>query len=231
MEETPHEELRASLRQSEIPRSSYSQSLDQESDTNIVENIIDRIGIGKYHWLSYLVFSTFWLCDGAEVIAIALLSYVLKNVIWFKDPSEISLLASSIFAGFLVGSLLSGWITTAFGRKKPFLILLVLVFMLGILSAFSPSYIYLLVTRAIYGVVVGVLSPLSSSMIAEITPKNRRGVSFVLISSFFTVGELIAILVGATLKVDEPGSDGMENAFDMGISTRFDFISSWYQVY
>ena len=44
-------------------------------------------------------------------------------------------------------------------------------------------------------------------MIAEITPKNKRGISFVVVTAFFTVGELIGILVGYLLEVDKADSN------------------------
>jgi len=169
----------------------------------VIENILDRIGLGKFHWLSYAVISVFWLCDGAEVIALSLLNYILVHVVWFVDLNDIGLLGSAIFGGFFLGSLISGPITTVYGRKKPFLIYMILVFILGVLSALSPNFMFLVVTRALYGVLVGILSPLTSSMITEITPKTKRGINFVLVSTFFTIGEVIAIFLAATLKVEQ----------------------------
>lgn len=202
MHTSEDKEKREPLRSSGTQQPGLEPSTIKDSN-NIIEEIIDRIGLGKYHWLNYLVFSIFWLCDGAEVIALSLLSYVLVNVTWFESPNNVSLLASGIFAGFFVGCLISGWLATAFGRKKPFLILLVLVFILGVLSAASPDLTILLVTRSIYGITVGILAPLSLSMVLEITPKAKRGISFVIISSFFTVGEIVAIFIGVGLKVEE----------------------------
>jgi len=169
----------------------------------VIEDILDRIGLGKFHWLSYAVISVFWLCDGAEVIALSLLNYILVHVVWFVDLNDIGMLGSAIFGGFFLGSIISGPISSAYGRRKPFLIYMILVFALGVLSALAPNFTFLLVTRALYGVLVGILSPLTSSMITEITPKAKRGINFVFVSTFFTVGEVIAIFLASVLKVEE----------------------------
>ena len=190
-----------------LPESADDVELAPKESGNIVEDLLSRIGIGKYHWITYGIISIFWLCDGAEIIAVSLLSYVFVHVVWFRSLEEVSLLGSALFAGFFLGSLISGWLTTSFGRRKPFLALLMLVFILGILSAVSPNFEFLLITRGLYGITVGVLSPLSSSMITEITPKAKRGINFVIISAFFTIGEIIAIFLAAVLNIEEKGSE------------------------
>lgn len=163
--------------------------------------------MGKFHLITYTITSIFWLCDGAEIIALSLLNYVLVNVVWFRDLNDLSLLGSALFGGYFVGSIITGPITTYFGRRKPFLVYMILVFLLGVLSAISPNFTFLVVTRSLYGVLVGILSPLTSSMVAEITPKASRGLYFVVMSAFFTVGEAIAVFIGALLQVEEKGSE------------------------
>ena len=175
--------------------------------SNIVEDLLSRIGMGKFHWLTYAVISVFWICDGGEVIALSLLNYVLVHVVWHLELNEVGMIGSVIFGGFFLGSLISGPITTCFGRRKPFLIYMILIFVLGVLSAVSPDFKWLLVTRGLYGILVGILAPLTSTMITEITPKSKRGINFVLVTVFFTIGEITAIILASFLKVEEPGSN------------------------
>mmetsp|Transcript_17372 Transcript_17372/g.15290 ORF Transcript_17372/g.15290 Transcript_17372/m.15290 type:complete len:188 (+) Transcript_17372:404-967(+) len=116
-------------------------------------------------------------------------------------------MGSALFAGFFIGSLLSGAIADKYGRKNPFLIYMVLIFITGAASAAAPNFAFLLVTRAMFGLVVGLIAPASASMLTEITPKKLRGINFVIVSSLFTVGELLAVIIAASLKVEERGSE------------------------
>ena len=148
-----------------------------------------------------------WLTDGAEIVAIGILNFVIVNVVWFRPLSEVGLMGSALFAGFFIGSLLSGAIADKYGRKNPFLIYMVLIFITGAASAAAPNFAFLLVTRAMFGLVVGLIAPASASMLTEITPKKLRGINFVIVSSLFTVGELLAVIIAASLKVEERGSE------------------------
>jgi len=198
------------LSPTKLPESAVDIGTEDESQTettNIVEELLSRVGIGKFHWLTYAVISVFWICDGGEVIALSLLNYILVHVVWHLDLNEVGLIGSTIFGGFFIGSLISGPITIHFGRRKPFLIYMILVFVLGVLSAASPNFTWLVVTRGLYGILVGILSPLTSTMVTEITPKTKRGINFVLVTVFFTIGEIIAIFLAAALKVEETGSE------------------------
>lgn len=53
----------------------------------------------------------------------------------------------------------------------------------------------LAVFRALFGCAVGIISPLASTLLSEITPKHIRGRVLVFYSLFFTLGELLTVLV------------------------------------
>lgn len=66
--------------------------------------------------------------------------------------------------------------------------------MTSLLSAFSPNFIYLLISRGLFGFCVGLTLPLISSIISEITPSNVRGKYFIYILFFGILGELLTVL-------------------------------------
>ena len=103
-----------------------------DTPSNIIEEILDKIGLGKYHWITYSIIGIYWICDGAEVMGLSLINYVMVNVFWFRSPTDISMLGSCLFGGYLIGSLIIGPITKYFGRRKPFLVFMALIFILGV---------------------------------------------------------------------------------------------------
>lgn len=163
--------------------------------------------MGKFQYIAYACVGISWITDGGEIVAIGILNYVVVHVVWFRSISEVSLMGSGLFAGFLLGSLLSGPIADKYGRKTPFLWYMLLFFLTGIASAAAPDFPILLITRSLFGLVVGLLVPASASMVTEITPRKYRGINFILICSLFTLGEIIAVIIAATLKVEEVNSE------------------------
>jgi len=140
-------------------------------------------------------------------VAIGILNYVIVHVVWFRPMSEVGLMGSGLFIGFFLGSVFSGSLADRYGRKTPFLVYMILILVTGIGSAAAPNFPVLLVTRALFGVVVGLNLPTCASVLAEVTPKEQRGRNYVLVSTLFTVGEILAVVIAAALKVEEVGSE------------------------
>ena len=154
-----------------------------------IDILLDRVRLGKYQYWVYLVLGVHYLCDGAEVIAISLLSAILQKE-WNISNSQISSLGSSVFIGVFVGSVMSGLLADHIGRKKIYMSSLILSIITCFLSAFAPTYNTMLWLRAGYGASFGFIQPCFAAYIAEITPKDYRGRALSVVSLLFTAGEL-----------------------------------------
>lgn len=181
-----------------------STTIDDSPKPDIIENLLSRIGTGTYHYISYAIIGACWLADGAEIIALSLLNYIIVKVIWFRSMEDVASLGSSLFFGFFIGSLISGMISDNYGRKGPFVFYAALMFCSSVLSAFSQSFEFLMITRSIYGMSLGLMSPVSASYLIEITPINARGKNYIIVSSLFSIGELIAVGLAVWLDVANP---------------------------
>jgi len=159
-----------------------------------IDHFLEGIGLGKYQAMVYAIVGIYSMCDGAEVIALSFINVVLKTE-WGLSDDQISLIGSCLFAGFFFGSVVSGLISDNYGRKNIFLISTLGLVVVGNVSAFSPNYTYFLIFRTIYGFFIGILAPLMAVMIMEITEVKWRGRMFVIVSSLFTVGELMGWVV------------------------------------
>jgi sugar porter (SP) family MFS transporter len=105
------------------------------------------------------------------------------------------LVVGSLLLAAVVGALLGGPISDAWGRKKT-LILAALIFGVGALVAsFSPNLAVLVVARVLLGLAIGIASMIVPVYIAEIAPPRVRGALVSLQQFMITVGIMVSYLV------------------------------------
>ncbi|ETV99681.1 hypothetical protein H310_07746 [Aphanomyces invadans] len=122
---------------------------------------------------------------------------------WMKElkptAHEKGLLGSASFAGSLVGAVLFGQLADMYGRKNMFAMTL-LVFMLGTLLCATASDVdTMLAFRFIAGIGLGGELPVASVLVQELVPTAVRGRIIVLLESFWSVGCMLAVLLGLEL--------------------------------
>jgi sugar porter (SP) family MFS transporter len=109
------------------------------------------------------------------------------------------LVVGSLLLAAVVGALLGGPISDAWGRKRT-LILAALVFGVGALVAgFSPNVAVLVVARVLLGLAIGIASMIVPVYIAEIAPPRVRGALVSLQQFMITVGIMVSYLVSYAL--------------------------------
>jgi len=102
-------------------------------------------------------------------------------------------LASSIFAGMLIGGTVLGFLSDRIGRRPVLLFGLVLNGVAGMcssLSVFSPSLVSLTVWRFLAGVGIGSSVPPLFTLVSEWSPKECRGLFVTAVASFWMVGSV-----------------------------------------
>ena len=95
-----------------------------------------------------------------------------------------------VMQGMWFGLLFFGYLADRSGRRIVYISSLSCVFVFGLLSAFSPSFWTLVVTRLLVGFGVGG-SGVAFAMFSEFLPAAKRGEYLVYIEVFWTVGTLI----------------------------------------
>lgn len=110
------------------------------------------------------------------------------------SEAEASWLSSVVFAGMLVGALLSGLLADRWGRRPTVLFLTALVAVMGLCSAVASSFATLLLARGLVGVGVGG-SPAALSLFTEFLPRDHRGSHLVHYMLFFSTGSVMQVLV------------------------------------
>ena len=99
---------------------------------------LDRLPWSRWHWRIVIALGVAWVLDGLEVTLVGSIGAVLER------PDTLGLSAAQIgwsgsiyIAGAVIGALLFGRLTDRLGRKKLFLVTLV-VYTLGTLASVAP---------------------------------------------------------------------------------------------
>jgi len=90
---------------------------------------------------------------------------------------------------------ISGWLATAFGRKRFFMMCIVLFTLASLLCGVAPSLGALILFRIIQGAGGGGLQPMAQAILADTFPPEKRGLAFAL----YGVTAIMAPTIGPTL--------------------------------
>jgi len=95
----------------------------------------------------------------------------------------------------MIGAFVFGYLADHFGRKRLFLVTLVMYSVCTALTALSPSYLFLMIFRFLTAIGVGAEYAAINSAISEFIPPNNRGKVNGLVMNFWPVGAMLAALV------------------------------------
>jgi MFS family permease len=181
---------------------------------------LDRLPWARFHWLVVIGLGTVWILDGLEVTIVGSMSEALRPAdtgLGLKS-FDVGLAGAVYVAGACLGALVFGQLTDRFGRKKLFLITLVLYTIATVLTAFSPNPLWYFICRFLTGAGIGGEYAAINSAIDELIPAHYRGRIDVVINGSFWVGAACGALLTIPLldptKVDP--AIGWRLAFGLG---------------
>jgi DHA2 family multidrug resistance protein len=90
---------------------------------------------------------------------------------------------------------ISGWLATLFGRKRFFLLCIVLFTLSSLLCGAAPSLGMLIIFRVLQGAGGGGLQPMAQAILADTFPPEKRGLAFAL----YGITAVMAPTIGPTL--------------------------------
>jgi MFS transporter, SP family, galactose:H+ symporter len=101
---------------------------------------------------------------------------------------------SALLWGAVIGTLISGMLSSNFGRRKTMLISAVIFVIGSILCSISPSEHLLIGARLFLGIAVGVASFTAPLYLSEISPRKVRGSLISMYQLMITIGIVLAFL-------------------------------------
>ncbi len=186
---------------------------------------IQRLPIGKFHYMLLLVIGLGWMFDAMDT---GLISFILAKMSedWQMTAEHKSWVVSIGFIGMAIGAICSGALADRFGRKTVFALTLVIYSLATAACAFAPNLTWLLVFRFIVGLGLGGQLPVAVTLVSEYIPAHVRGRFIVLLESFWGLGWLVAALVSRFVIPDF----GWQAAFLIGGIPAFYAIVIWKYV-
>jgi MFS family permease len=128
------------------------------------------------------------------------------------NNAQVGLLAACLSITWGLSGYLIGALSDRAGRRKPFLVVAVVLFSgLTFASGFASGFVGLLVARLAMGAAEGPVFPLSQSLLATASSENRRGLNAGLMQA--TITSLIGLIAAPILLVAVAGNYGWRAAF------------------
>ena len=151
---------------------------------------LDRLPWARFHWLVVIGLGTVWILDGLEVTIVGSMSEALRpeDTGLGLSSFDVGLAGAVYVAGACLGALVFGQLTDRFGRKKLFLITLILYTIATVLTAFAPNPAWYFVCRFLTGAGIGGEYAAINSAIDELIPADYRGRIDVVINGSFWIG-------------------------------------------
>ena len=141
-----------------------------------------------------VISGTGWMFDAMDV---GILSFVIAAIAveWNLAPAAIGWVGSVNSFGMMVGAIGFGLLADRIGRKRVFMLTLVLFSVASGLSALTTTLTAFLILRFFVGAGLGGELPVASTLVSESVEAKERGRIVVLLESFWAAGWLIAALI------------------------------------
>jgi len=170
--------------------------------TNIPARL-DRLPWSGFHWLIVWALGITWILDGLEVTLVGAISGVLEEPqVMNFTPATIGFIASMYIAGAVSGSLVFGYLTDRWGRKRLFFITLMIYLGGVLLTALSWNTWSFALFRFLTGAGIGGEYAAINSAIDELIPAAYRGRVDIIVNGSYWIGAAVGSL--ATLVLLDP---------------------------
>lgn len=150
--------------------------------------------LSKLTFVSLLI--TYFI-GGLELTIAGSLNQVISNSL--NAPSFGGTILSSYLIGGVIGSFFFGFLADRFGRKRTLEIGLLIFVLSSVLITVSQNIFEVIFLLALQGFAINGDSVAGSSLVVEVSPISLRGRMFVILSTIWFLGDMVASLLGLYL--------------------------------
>ena len=159
---------------------------------------LDEAEFSKFHWKMVLTAGMGFFTDAYDLFVIGVVTAILTPI-WHLTTAQLSLLLGAALASAAVGASTFGYLSDKFGRKRMYGTEIAIQFFGALLSAFSHSFLMLLIARIIVGFGIGGDYPSSAVVASEAASKKNRGFMVLLVFAMQAVGLTFGPMLAAFL--------------------------------
>ncbi len=156
--------------------------------------------------------------DGYDLFIISVALIYVESQNWLASSTlgaiQLGFLQSSALIGMFFGALFLGRFADRVGRRTLYVIDLIFFIFFGFLTSMATNINELIIFRFLLGIGIGADYPISSTYVAEFSPKQQRGKMITRTFMFWGIGSLVAAVVGFTV-----GRFEFLNIFGMQVAT------------
>ena len=151
---------------------------------------LDRLPWSRFHWRVVLGLGGVWILDGLEVTMVGNVASRLTEPGSGIEltAAQIGIAAAVYVAGACLGALFFGQLTDRFGRKKLFMLTLVVYLAATVATAFAFAPWYFFIARFVTGAGIGGEYAAINSAIDELIPARVRGRVDLMINGSYWLG-------------------------------------------
>ncbi|XP_072041771.1 synaptic vesicle 2-related protein-like isoform X1 [Amphiura filiformis] len=164
------------------------------TDEFTVEQAIDHMGFGRFHVKIALINAALTICSAGIWMLLSILGPELECK-WHLAKWQQALITTIVFVGYLFGSPLWGKFADLYGRKTALIMIGLWLFVFGLLTSFSPNYIWILSLRGLVGFGIGGLAQ-TAVLSSEFYPSTVRGFWMTFVGFSWIIGIVWVVAVG-----------------------------------
>ena len=170
---------------------------------------LDRLPWSGWHWRVVIALGVTWLLDGLEVTVVGSLGPALQRPETLGlSATEIGWAASAYIAGAVIGAIFFGRLVDHLGRKRMFLVTLIVYLIATVMTAFTWNIASFAFCRFLTGFGIGGEYAAINSAIDELIPARVRGRVALTINGTFWIGA--AMGAGLSIVLLDPSFIGPE---------------------
>ena len=133
---------------------------------------MEEMPISRFHFKMFTYTGGSAFIDGYIIGIIAVALSVMQSQ-FDMSLTVMGMIGTATLAGMFVGGIIGGYLTDLVGRKKMFLIDMLVMALVSILQFFVNDPIQLIILRFILGIAVGADFPIAGTLMAEFSPPKK----------------------------------------------------------